>query len=126
MTILKPLSTISLTVIVCMNMQNVFAQENETIEVTSSAFSHNTDIPLQYSAYGDNISPDLSWGNLPAGTQELALILDDPVVDMPQPFVHWVAYNIPATATGLPEAIPTDAVVSVDGLEGMINGLNGT
>jgi Raf kinase inhibitor-like YbhB/YbcL family protein len=41
-------------------------------------------------------------------------------------FVHWVAYNIPATADGLPEGLSTDAIVNVLGLEGMINGANGT
>ena len=126
MYIVKYLTPISLAAALCMNMQIATAQESDSITVTSSAFSHDTDIPLRFSAYGDNVSPDLSWANLPAGTQELALILDDPIVDMPQPFVHWVAYNIPATASGLPAALPTDPVVAADGLQGMINGINGT
>lgn len=105
----------------------VAAQEvPETISVTSSAFDHHGTIPLPYTAYGDNKSIDLNWSNLPAGTVQLALICDDPIVPMPQPFVHWVAYNIPASASGLPEALPKDPVVSgVPGLDGMINGLNG-
>lgn len=126
MNIMKYLVSASFVAALCVTLQVSTAQENDSIQVTSSAFSHNTDIPLRFSAYGDNVSPDLSWANLPAGTQELALILDDPIVDMPQPFVHWVAYNIPATASGLPAAIPIDPVVSTDGLQGMINGLNGT
>ncbi len=103
----------------------------ETITVTSSAFDHHGRVPLANSAYGDNTSIDLSWSNLPAGTVQLAVICDDPkVVElgmMPTPFVHWVAYNIPASASGLPAGLPTDAEVSgVAGLNGMINGLNGT
>jgi Raf kinase inhibitor-like YbhB/YbcL family protein len=101
------------------------AEVPETILVSSNAFEHNTDIPLRYSAYGDNIVPDISWINLPEGTRQLALILDDPVFGF-QPFVHWVAYNIPVTATGLPEGLTTDAIVNQSGLEGMINGANGT
>ncbi|MEK7260133.1 MAG: YbhB/YbcL family Raf kinase inhibitor-like protein [Pseudomonadota bacterium] len=101
------------------------AEIPETILVSSRAFEHNTDIPLRYSAYGDNIAPDISWLNLPEGTRQLALILDDPIVGF-QPFVHWVAYNIPATATGLPEGLSADAIVTHPGLEGMINGANGT
>lgn len=98
----------------------------ETITVTSSAFDHHGTIPLANTAYGDNSSIDLSWSNLPAGTVQLALICDDPIVPMPQPFVHWVAYNIPASASGLPANLTKDAVVTgVDGLDGMINGLNG-
>lgn len=99
----------------------------ETITVTSSAFEHHGTIPLEYTAYGDNKSIDLSWSNLPAGTVQLALVCDDPIVPMPQPFVHWVAYNIPATASGLPANLMKDAeVTGVAGLEGMINGVNGT
>ena len=68
--------------------------------------------------------------NLPAGTVQLAMICDDPkVVEigmMPEPFVHWVVYNIPASASGLPSGMPADAQVSLAGLEGTINGLNGT
>lgn len=99
----------------------------ETITVTSSTFEHHGTVPLEYTAYGDNKSIDLSWSNLPAGTVQLALICDDPIVPMPQPFVHWVAYNIPATASGLPANLMKDAeVTGVAGLEGMINGVNGT
>jgi len=88
-------------------------------------------VPEAYSAYGDNTSIDLSWDNLPSGTVQLAVICDDPkVVElgmMPTPFVHWVAYNIPASASGLPAGLPADAELSgVAGLDGMINGLNGT
>ena len=111
---------------------NVYgASAPETITVTSSAFDHHGTVPEEYSAYGDNKSIDLSWSNLPAGTVQLALICDDPEVVtigmMETPFPHWVAYNIPASASGLPEGMATDAVVSgVAGLDGMINGLNGT
>ncbi|MGB4247804.1 MAG: YbhB/YbcL family Raf kinase inhibitor-like protein [Pseudohongiellaceae bacterium] len=104
---------------------SVAAEAPETIVVRSEAFEHNTDIPLQFSAYGTNVSPDISWSNLPAGTRQLALILDDPVFGMP-PFVHWVAYNIPVTANGLPQGLSPDAIVTHPGLEGMINGNNGT
>ena len=97
----------------------------ETIVVSSTAFDHDTDIPWQYSAYGEGISPAISWSNLPEGTRQLALILDDPVVGTLQPFVHWIAYNIPATAPGLPEGLSPNAIVTHPGLEGMINGANG-
>ena len=102
----------------------------DTIAVTSSIFDHHGTVPEENSAYGDNTSIDLSWSNLPAGTVQLAMICDDPkVVEigmMPEPFVHWVVYNIPASASGLPPGMPADAQVSLDGLEGTINGLNGT
>lgn len=107
------------------NTFTVNAQHN--FELISSAFDHNTDIPVQYSAYGDNTSPDLIWSGVPEGTTQLVLILEDPVVAMPQPFVHWVAYNIPVTATQIPARMMTDVVINgYPELEGMTNGLNGT
>jgi Raf kinase inhibitor-like YbhB/YbcL family protein len=102
------------------------AEMEDTITVTSSAFAHHGTVPEVNTAYGDNVSIDLSWSDLPPGTVQLALVGDDPVVPMPSPFVHWVAYNIPATASGLPAGMSTEPVVEgMPGLEGMINGVNG-
>ena len=101
----------------------------ETISVTSSAFDHHGMVPESNSAYGENVSIDLTWADLPEGTQQLALICDDPkVVEigmMEQPFVHWVMNNIPASASGLPAGLPSDATLEMEGLEGAVNGLNG-
>lgn len=102
------------------------AEMEDTITVSSTAFEHHGTVPLQFSAYGENISPQLSWSGLPEGTVQLALVMDDPVAPTPQPFVHWVAYNIPADASGLPQALSKDTqVAGVAELAGMINGLNG-
>ena len=79
--------------------------------ITSSAFEHNGSIPRVFTCEGEDISPDLSWRDLPAGTQSLALIVDDP--DAPDPahprmtWVHWLLYNLPTTCTVLPEAVKT-------------------
>ncbi len=102
----------------------------ETISVTSSVFEHHGMVPLANSAYGDNTSIDLAWSNLPEGTVQLALICDDPVAAeiglVPSPFVHWVVYNIPASAAGLPVGLSADVeLAGIDGLDGAINGLNG-
>ena len=101
----------------------------ETISVTSSAFDHHGMVPESNSAYGENVSIDLTWADLPESTQQLALICDDPIVVeigmMEQPFVHWVMYNIPASASGLPAGLPSDATLEMEGLEGTVNGLNG-
>ena len=102
------------------------ADAPETIIVTSSAFANQGTIPQSYSAYGDNQSIDLSWSNLPAGTVELALICDDPIVGRPTPFVHWVVYNIPASAIGLPASMSSDVLPALPGLDGLTNGLNDT
>jgi len=86
--------------------------EPAAIALTSSAFEPGAAIPLRHSAYGENVSPALGWSNLPEGTQSIALILDDPDAPTPEPFVHWVIYNIPASAAGLPEGLPTEPTLS--------------
>ncbi len=80
-----------------------------TLTLTSSAFSHQGQIPRKYTCDGEDVSPPLAWTGVPTGAKSLALIVDDP--DAPDPkapkmtWVHWVLYNIPPTATGLPEAV---------------------
>lgn len=64
-------------------------------------------IPGRYTCDGDDLSPPLSWDDVPNGTKSFALIVDDP--DAPDPaapkrvYVHWVLYDIPATARTLAE-----------------------
>jgi Raf kinase inhibitor-like YbhB/YbcL family protein len=91
-----------------------------TLELTSSAFSAGDAIPAKYTCNGDGTSPPLQWTSPPAGTQSLALIVDDP--DAPNgTFVHWVIYNLPPSARGLPEGVPTDGSLA----DGSLNGNNG-
>ena len=84
------------------------------LSLTSPVFTHDGAIPKNYTCQGKDISPALSWRDLPKGTKSLALIVDDP--DAPDPaapkrvYVHWVLYNLPATATGLPEAVAPSAL----------------
>ncbi|MGM0634118.1 MAG: YbhB/YbcL family Raf kinase inhibitor-like protein [Pseudomonadota bacterium] len=102
-------------------------QAPEPIEVTSSAFTNHANVPLEYTAYGDNISPQIVWGDLPEGTEQLALVMDDPIAPTPEPFVHWVVYNIPPTATELPEGMSREErITEPASLAGTINGVNGT
>ncbi len=76
------------------------------LALRSSAFAHQGQIPTEYTCEGHDVSPPLEWRGVPAGTQSLALVVDDP--DAPDPrapqttWVHWILYDIPPTATGLP------------------------
>ncbi|HYM21688.1 MAG TPA: YbhB/YbcL family Raf kinase inhibitor-like protein [Vicinamibacterales bacterium] len=76
------------------------------LRVASPALSADQPIPRQYTADGRNDSPPLTWANAPLETQSFAVVCEDPDAGNPPPLVHWVIYNIPATADGLPEAIP--------------------
>jgi hypothetical protein len=86
-------------------------------ELTSSAFAPGEPIPRRYTCDGEDISPPLGWGEPPAGTQSFALMCDDP--DAPAgTWVHWVLYDLPAGARGLPEAVPPDAELADGGRHG--------
>ena len=80
-----------------------------SLELTSSAFPDKGEIPIECTADGADVSPPLSWSGVPPETASLALIVDDPDAPDPQApkmtWVHWVLYNIPPSATGLPEAV---------------------
>lgn len=78
--------------------------------ITSSAFANGARIPARYTADGANVSPPLAWKHAPRGTKSFALIMDDP--DAPRgTFTHWVLYDLPATQSSLPTAVPASAVL---------------
>ena len=92
-------------------------KEAASLQLTSTAFTHESPIPERYTCKGENVSPALSWGEPPAGTQSFALIMDDP--DAPGgTWVHWVLFNIPASARSLPEAFPSDAALPDGSMSG--------
>ena len=79
----------------------------------SPAFEPGAAIPTKYTGEGpDDLSLPLSWTHVPEGTVELALICDDADAPVPEPWVHWVLYKIPATATSLPEGLPRVPVLA--------------
>ncbi len=79
------------------------------LELTSPSFAAMGEISSRHTCEGQDVSPGLRWSGLPDGTGSLVLIVDDP--DAPDPaaprvtWVHWVLYDIPPDATGLPEAV---------------------
>ncbi|MBN1979519.1 MAG: YbhB/YbcL family Raf kinase inhibitor-like protein [Anaerolineae bacterium] len=90
------------------------------------------DAPGGWPAYcpGENVSPPLSWSNVPPGTSSLVLTMYDHITRCetcgkraPEGRVwgHWGVYNIPAEATNLPEGLPADPVLP-DGSMQVVNG----
>lgn len=70
----------------------------------SKSFKHETTIPTKYTCDGANISPHLSWQDVPADTKSLALVVEDP--DAPAgTWDHWILFNIPPTTKELAENI---------------------
>lgn len=75
--------------------------------LTSPAFTHKGEIPPRHTCEGSDLSPPLTWTEVPSGTLSLVLVVDDP--DAPDPrapvrtWVHWIVFNIPPTTNTLPE-----------------------
>ena len=84
------------------------AQTPTTFIVESPRMGTGRFMPRDYSPDGKNLSPPLTWRGLPEGTRQLAVISQDYGAGRPPPWVHWIIYNIPGTAAGLPEGIPFD------------------
>jgi len=89
--------------------------------LTSPSFPADGAIPPRFTCDGANVSPALSWKELPEGTRSLALIVTDP--DAPDPaapkttWAHWILYDLPPETRGLREAIPAKGLPA-DTLEG--------
>lgn len=85
--------------------------------LTSSDFSNGQPIPAQFSCEGPGTSPELSWSNVPAGAQTLALVVRDPDAASPG-FVHWIVYDIPASSSGLAQGAESSGALPSDAQEG--------
>jgi Raf kinase inhibitor-like YbhB/YbcL family protein len=81
------------------------------LQVTSSAFAANAEIPTEFTCEGADSQPPLAWSGAPAATRAYAVIVDDP--DAPDPaapkqtWVHLVAMTA-ATSLGADARLGTN------------------
>ncbi len=87
--------------------QPIEERSQKNMKITSQSFKEGELMPEKYTCDGANISPQLTFSDIPANTKSLAIISDDP--DAPAgDWVHWVIYNIPPTINELKENFPRD------------------
>lgn len=72
-----------------------------SIALTSTAFAEGGMFPIDNTCKSTNVSPALTWTHAPGGTQSFAVVLTDLSISL----VHWVIYDIPPSATGLPASV---------------------
>jgi Raf kinase inhibitor-like YbhB/YbcL family protein len=80
--------------------------------LTTTAWADGAQIPARYTQAGEQVSPELKWTNVPAGTVTFVVHMLDPDVAIArgtESQVHWLMWNIPGTATGLPEGVKAGA-----------------
>ena len=94
------------------------APPQAAMTMTVAGFPDGGTIPVKFSqaapgvAPGEGLSPAITWTNVPAGTQSFVLNMHDMDVARNKTTddqAHWVVWNIPASATGLPEGVPKGA-----------------
>jgi len=86
------------------------------LRVTSPAFGDGAPIPPRHSEYADGVSFPLAWTAVPQA-RSYVIIMEDPDARPITPFVHWVAWNIPAGTTSLPEGLhEIERLTAPDGL----------
>jgi Raf kinase inhibitor-like YbhB/YbcL family protein len=84
------------------SMQRPETQTTGVIKVSSTAFAPGAAIPTKYSAFGQSLSPPLTWTAVKAA-KSYAILVDDPDGSGPSPVSHWAAWNIPAGVTAATE-----------------------
>jgi Raf kinase inhibitor-like YbhB/YbcL family protein len=88
-----------------------------TFTITSSSFGAGSGIPRDFTADGRDLSPALAWTNPPVGCQAFALICDDP--DAPVgTWVHWLIWNLPGSAQGIPQGVPARKILADGSAQG--------
>ena len=78
--------------------------------LTSSAWRDGAEIPIKYTQAGEEASPPLTWSRVPEGVASFVLIVHDAdaaIGSGTDDILHWLVWNIPAAATGLPEKVPS-------------------
>jgi Raf kinase inhibitor-like YbhB/YbcL family protein len=79
--------------------------------MTTTAWEDGGVIPEKFTmaAGANTVSPELKWTQVPPGTQSFVLLLHDPEPVLNKgskmDITHWLIWNIPGTATGLPEGV---------------------
>jgi hypothetical protein len=115
---------IALAAVACLCSAALSAQQRggapaaPAMTMTVAGFSDGGQIPVKYSqaapgvANGEGLSPAITWTNVPAGTQTFVLNMHDMDVARNKTTddqAHWIVWNIPGAAAGLPEGVPKGA-----------------
>ena len=121
-------SSILFSTVIALALQTSSYAQSPIFTVSSPAFQDGAALPQKYASKvvgdqqcgGENLSPPLSWTNVPTGTQSFAVVAFDSDGNKGlQGNIHWVAYDIAASTTSLPEGAGSSPPTS------FVGGLNG-
>ena len=71
--------------------------------IIKTAFENNEKIPIEYTADGQDINPEIIISEIPKNSKTLVLVVDDPDAQRVAGFtwIHWVIFNIPVSSNKL-------------------------
>src|SRR5262245_14241386 len=102
----------------CLGLGLGAATSAAALQITSTAFAANGSIPSKYTCDGAGTNPPLAFSGIPAKTQSLVLIMDDPDVPknlMPSGvFDHWLIWDLPADSKGFTEGAGKGGLNGID------------
>lgn len=75
----------------------------DTIRLTSPAFADGEVLAMRYTCDGTNANPPLRWRDVPDGTVELVLVVEDRDVEGDGAFVHWMVADLHPMSPGIDE-----------------------
>ena len=87
----------------------------QVMTLTTSAWADGAIIPARHAQQGGDVSPPLSWSNVPETAASFVLVVHDldaatgPGTD---DTLHWLVWNIPGSARALPEGVPQGATLA--------------
>jgi Raf kinase inhibitor-like YbhB/YbcL family protein len=99
-----------------------YVTPKENLTVISDTFENGEILPVQYTGYGEDISPNIELESIDPKGKSIAIIMDD--LDAPIGVLnHWVIWNIPVKYMSIPSGVERKTIV--ESLDGAIQGMNG-
>jgi Raf kinase inhibitor-like YbhB/YbcL family protein len=90
-----------------------------SLTIVSTAFAHGGAIPARHTGQSANVSPELSWDDVPAETKSIVVWCHDPDAPVGD-WTHWIVFDLPPDTRRLPEAVPPRPTLP----DGSVQGLN--
>lgn len=93
------------------------------MKLFSPSFNEGGQIPRKYTCRGENLSPQIIWGDVPNRTVSMVLIMEDPDIPIPRfilpVWTHWIVYNIDPDVMELPEGMQHTDIIDKGVLQGI-------